>query len=222
MAEIWNEGARERVRHGLVEGGESYADAMARKVITVLDDYARVWSEEDNAACREDAEGYRQAARRACLRARRRRFEALIVALPQVDAKGRRRAVAAAAGLPLPSDCVSAEPGPEDSDAGSPARASIERRIDALTTSVALAQYGRAKEQVAWLERALAAGVTPGGAGAGGATSRDRGRGDGYLRPGGGQVRPGVGGRGTGFRSTPAGGGGGRAVPASYSQRSLR
>ncbi len=138
MAATWNEAARARVAQALLATGQPFVETTTKSTTVLLDAYAIAWVEEDDAACHAKGNEARRAARRACLRAHRRRFEALVEAIANVDATGAARAVTAAGSLAEPTLCASepamSQPTPDAE------QDSVSRQLDALGAAVGLRQ----------------------------------------------------------------------------------
>lgn len=135
LATAWNDASRTAVSEALAQSGSAYAETVAASTTALLDGYARAWVEEDDAACRTEVKRPKASTQRACLRRQRRRFEALVGALQEIDEAGARRAVDAAGALPEPSACASgsAAPAPEGSK-----QQDLDERLDALEVAVRL------------------------------------------------------------------------------------
>lgn len=109
--EVWNDEARQGVHAGIMASRASYAEAVARNVMPWLDGYAEAWKEWTVEACLEGSMGKRWDSARLdaaqwCLEDRRLAFGTLVKELTQGGEQGARRAVQAAAGLPLVAACV--------------------------------------------------------------------------------------------------------------------
>ena len=159
IGETWNDAARQRVRDA-VSGAVPYAEVTTTRVTTMLDRYAQAWSEEEDAACGSAADETAVAARRACLRADRRRFEAVVAAVQNVDERGRARVVEAVADLPEPSECASATALPPPSD-DPRTRAELEGRLDGLEATMALWQDDDAQRELDELSPRIEAAGEP-------------------------------------------------------------
>ncbi|RMG97526.1 MAG: serine/threonine protein kinase [Deltaproteobacteria bacterium] len=112
IGEVWNDGARSRLREALAGSGVPYGAETAEKVMPWLDDFAARWKGVRTKACTaarvEEAwpeELYERAA--WCLDEERMRLSSLVEVLGHGDAKAVEKAVLAAAGLPRPEACIS-------------------------------------------------------------------------------------------------------------------
>ncbi|MEM7160201.1 MAG: serine/threonine-protein kinase [Myxococcota bacterium] len=146
IGETWNDAARQGI-HAALSGDVPYAEVTTTRVTTMLDRYARAWSEEEDAACRAAVDEDATAARRACLRADRRRFEAVVAAVQNVGERGRPRVIEAVADLPDPSECASATALPPSVD-DPRTRAELTGRLDALEATIALWQDDDARREL--------------------------------------------------------------------------
>jgi tetratricopeptide (TPR) repeat protein len=104
---VWGDAARERVRAALLATGLGYAPATADRVAPLLDEHARAWRRARTAACLDrTADADARDRTRWCLEERRVELQSLVSRLAEADAHALQQAVAAAAGLASPLDCL--------------------------------------------------------------------------------------------------------------------
>lgn len=110
IAEVWNDGARERVRAGLLATDTRAAAVTAEHVLPWIDDYAGRWQASRTETCRDGrlrAQWSPELLERAqwCFDDRRNELEAFVGELARADVEVVHLAVAAAASLTPAEDC---------------------------------------------------------------------------------------------------------------------
>jgi eukaryotic-like serine/threonine-protein kinase len=150
MASVWSPAAQQKLEAAFTATGKPFAPESARKVVQVLEGYARGWTRMHTEACvAARVQGTQTEAllslRMVCLERRRRDFRALVGLLTEADAKVVERSVDAAAALPSLQACQDIESLAEQSPLpGDPARrATIERLGEQLSQIKALQDAGR-------------------------------------------------------------------------------
>ena len=106
VAEVWNDGARARLRRAFEATGRSYANDAATRATERLDAYARDWSASYRQACEASAGDVAALdLRMECLNKARASMAATVGLLFEADPTGVQHAVAQVTGLPTLARC---------------------------------------------------------------------------------------------------------------------
>ncbi|MEM9461860.1 MAG: serine/threonine-protein kinase [Myxococcota bacterium] len=155
LAEVWNDGARARLRRAFEATGRSYADDAATRATERLDAYARDWSVSYRQACEASANDVATLdLRMECLSKARSSMAQTVGLLFEADPTGVQHAVAQVTGLPAVARCDDvAALQAEVSPPGDPvAVAAVEQIASTLESAHALERaghYAKGRERAA-------------------------------------------------------------------------